>query len=287
MAWDWRDWGYFPPSRPRPAKGGIRSQSKRGVFGESWWARRWVEVLESFDIGGRLQRGRRYARSGQVLSIDIARTVIRARVQGSRPSPYEITIRVAPLAEQAWKKVAQAATSQAVFAAKLLAGDMPREIEEVFRAAGSSLFPARDKDLKTECSCPDWSNPCKHIAAVYYLLGEEFDRDPFLILKMRGMDRKAFLALLGGAPEKRKSPEKKEVASREPLPAEPSAFWSAKPLPENLVTAAQHPSVWAALPRRLGGFPFWRGAENLLDFLEPIYAAAHGRASQVLETEEL
>ena len=80
-------------------------------------------------------------------------------------------------------------SQQVIFTAKLLAGEMPQDIEQAFTDAGLSLFPAQSKDLDTECSCPDWSNPCKHIAAVYYLLGEEFDRNPFLIFKLRGMER--------------------------------------------------------------------------------------------------
>ena len=86
---------------------------------------------------------------------------------------------------------------QALFVAKLLAGEMPQDIEPVFREVGLSLFPAKLGDLETDCSCPDWSNPCKHIAAAYYLLGEEFDRDPFLIFTLRGLGRDALLARLG------------------------------------------------------------------------------------------
>ncbi|MGH9718640.1 MAG: SWIM zinc finger family protein, partial [Bryobacteraceae bacterium] len=160
--------GFYPPSRPREAKGGIRAQSQRGVFGESWWAKRWIAVLESFDIGARLQRGRRYARSGQVLSIQIEKGEITAQVQGSRPKPYRIRIKVKALAKEKWPKVAQAVSQQALFASKLLAGQMPHQMEEVVSGEGASLFPARSSDLETECSCPDWSNPCKHIAAVYY-----------------------------------------------------------------------------------------------------------------------
>jgi hypothetical protein len=94
---------------------------------------------------------------------------------------------------------------------------MPHEMDEVFRGAGASLFPEQYRDLETECSCPDWSNPCKHIAAVYYLLGEEFDRDPFLIFRMRGMTREEFLALLG------ESGAKQRPAAAETLPPDPRA----------------------------------------------------------------
>ena len=194
------DYGYFPPSRPRKAKGGIKAQSKRGAFGESWWAKRWIAVLERFDIGARLGRGRSYARQGQVLSLAIDKGQVKAKVQGSRPKPYDVAIQLKTLSAADWKKLAKALSQQALFAAKLLAGQMPQDIEQAFEGVGLSLFPATHQDLDTDCSCPDWSNPCKHIAAVYYLLGEEFDRDPFLIFKLRGMSREELAA--SSPPEK-------------------------------------------------------------------------------------
>src|SRR4030043_600116 len=195
-----RRWGYydyFRPSIPRPVKGGIKAQSKRGGFGESWWARRWIVVLESFNIGARLGRGRSYARNGQVLSIEIGKGEVKAKVQGSRPKPYDIKIHIKTLSAADWRKLAEALSHQAIFLAKLLAGQMPEDIEGGFKGVGLSLFPERLKDLKTDCSCPDWSNPCKHIAAVYYLLGEEFNRDPFLIFKLRGLPREELVQMLG------------------------------------------------------------------------------------------
>src|SRR5215471_10275517 len=186
---------FFPRSRPRAAKGGIKTQSKRGAFGQSWWARRWIAVLESFDIGARLGRGRTYARGGQVLSIDVGKGKVEAKVQGSRPSPYAVSIRLKVLADADWRKLIEVLSGQALFAAKLLAGEMPQDIEQVFGEAGLSLFPEKLRDLQTECSCPDYSNPCKHIAAVYYLLGEEFDRDPFLLFRLRGLGREELLGM--------------------------------------------------------------------------------------------
>lgn len=278
--WDFY-YNYYPPSRPRAAKGGIRAQSQRGAFGESWWAKRWTAVLDGFHIGARLQRGRNYARSGQVLSIDIQKGKISAQVQGSRPAPYKITITVKPLAKAAWTKVAGAVSSQAVFASKLLGGEMPHEMDEVFRGAGASLFPEQYRDLETECSCPDWSNPCKHIAAVYYLLGEEFDRDPFLIFRMRGMTREEFLALLGESGAKQR-PAAAETLPPEPLPAAPALFWAAGAIPENLAGDAALAPAGAALPRRLGKFPFWRGSQGFFEFLEAVYAPASAQAAETL-----
>lgn len=269
---DWDGFRRYPPSRPREAKGGIRAASKRGSFGESWWARRWIEVLESFDIGARLGRGRSYARRGQVLSIDIRKGMVEAAVQGSRPTPYQVSIKVRPLMASEWKRMADELSREAIFAAKLLAGEMPHDIERAFKAAGLSLFPASSREIATACSCPDWSNPCKHIAAVYYLIGEAFDRDPFLIFRLRGMDREEFTAILCESGAEAAPPEPE--FEPEPLTADPREFWSAKPLPPDLLTGVEVPKIPAALPRRLGNMQFWRGEAPLVEALEPVYEAA-------------
>lgn len=279
----WDRFGRFPPkSQPREAKGGIRASTKRGRFGESWWACRWIQVLESFDIGARLQRGRSYARKGQVLSIDVKKGLVEARVQGSRPKPYEVNIKVRPLLPAEWKRLAGQLSEQAIFAARLLAGEMPQEIEQAFTAAGTSLFPEKSKEISSGCSCPDWSNPCKHVAAVYYLLGEAFDRDPFLIFRMRGMDRDEFTAMLGDA-----RPTEEEVQPPpEPLPSRPEEFWQARPIPADLVGDVNVPRTAAALPRRLGNLQFWRGETDLPAALEPVYEKASSRGERILLGEK-
>lgn len=272
-------WDDFRPSKPIEAKGGIKSQSKRGAFGSSWWAKRWIAVLESFRIGGRLSRGRSYARKGQVLSILVEKGHVRAQVQGSRSRPYRVVIEVKTLKKTAWKKLAKALSRQAVFAAKLLVGEMPEQIEEAFEKAKLSLFPEKRGDLATSCTCPDYANPCKHIAAVYYLLGEEFDRDPFLIMKLRGIEQEELIALIGSPMGVSKLPEAPppEPLPDEPLPAEPAAFWGhigkAPGAAEDL-GEVHIPSMMAALPRRLGSFPFWRGTEPFLPWSEEVYRRA-------------
>jgi uncharacterized Zn finger protein len=276
---NWDRFGRFPPpSRPRQAKGGIKAVSQRGRFGESWWARRWIEVLESFEIGARLQRGRSYARKGQVLSIDVKKGMVEARVQGSRPQPYQVNIKVRPLMASEWKRLAGQLSQQAIFAAKLLAGEMPQDIEQAFTTAGLSLFPEKLKEISTGCSCPDWSNPCKHVAAVYYLLGEAFDRDPFLIFRMRGMDRAEFTAMLGEG----RAAEQKAIQEAEPLLARPEDFWSAKVLPADLLGDVNLPRSVAALPRRLGNLQFWRGETPLAKALEVSYENASRSGERVL-----
>jgi uncharacterized Zn finger protein len=182
--------------RPRRVEGGIKARSARGAIGESWWSRRFLAVLESFALGTRLTRGRAYARKGQVLSLSVAPGLVSAAVQGSRPAPYAVTVGLAPFVDDVWDRVEEALAAQALFGAQLLAGEMPHEIEDVFAAAGVSLFPSSIADLTLSCSCPDWSVPCKHLAATFYLLAEAFDADPFQILYWRGRDRETLLARL-------------------------------------------------------------------------------------------
>jgi uncharacterized Zn finger protein len=275
----WYDYPYFKPSRPREAKGGIKAQSKHGTFGQSWWARRWIAILESFDIGARLGRGRSYARSGQVLSIEIDKGKVSAKVQGSRARPYDIKLQVKTLSPKDWKKVTNVLSHEAIFSAKLLAGQMPPDIERVFKETELSLFPEKLRDLKTACSCPDWSNPCKHIAAVYYLLGEEFDRDPFLIFKLRGMSREEMVAILNKSskkdtPRKTKPKPASPCEDKESLTSEISKFWNGETLPDDFFGEVRIPPLSAALPKRLGSFPFWRGKERFLDAMESIFAQA-------------
>jgi uncharacterized Zn finger protein len=146
-------------------------------------------VLESFEVGRRLGRGRSYARQGQVIELELGKGFITAKVQGSRDAPYLVRMRLSMLSSTDWKKVIKALAEDARYAARLVTGEIPEDIEQVFLDLELSLFPSANGDLKTACSCPDQANPCKHIAAVYYLLGEEFDRDPFLIFRLRGIER--------------------------------------------------------------------------------------------------
>ncbi len=187
----YRDWddGDWPPARPRRVEGGIKARSRRGQIGESWWSGRFVAILESLGMGPRLGRGRAYARAGQVLDLRVAAGTVSARVQGSRPRPYRVSIGLARFGEADWARVESALAARALYSAKLLAGEMPLQIEEVFSSCGLSLFPERAQDLAMSCSCPDWAVPCKHIAATFYLLAEAFDADPFLILAWRGRAR--------------------------------------------------------------------------------------------------
>jgi uncharacterized Zn finger protein len=254
------DHDYFPPARPIKPKEGIQSRSQRGAFASNWWAKRWLSVLESYGIGSRLQRGRSYARGGQVVSIDVQPGVVNAKVQGSRPKPYAVTVEVKSLSDAEWERVLDAISGQAIFAAQLLEGTMPQEIESTFKLAQVSLFPNDPRDVLTDCSCPDYANPCKHVAAVYYLLGEQFDLDPFLIFTLRGRTRDQIIEALRArrtaavqeADVDEVSPQ--ATAAALPLDAEMSHYWGGD-MPDWTFPQIAAPAVNSAVLRRLGAPP--------------------------------
>ena len=251
-------WYYdYKPTRPVETDKGIQARSKRGDFVENWWAQRWIQALERITDAGRLRRGRSYARKGQVLSIEEKAGAIRARVQGSRSTPYKVSLRMQPLTQKEWEAVLDVLGEQAIFTAQLLAGEMPQDIEEAFAQAGVSLFPENSSALETDCSCPDWANPCKHLAAVHYILGEQFDEDPFLLFRLRGMSQEELFAALRA---RRTEPtllaeESAAYVVDEPVaPLEESldSFWQmAAPL-DHFATAIRGPATPLPILRRLG-----------------------------------
>src|SRR5258708_21794285 len=157
----WDGGGWPPPSRPLRVEGGIRARSKRGSIGEQWWSRRFIDVLESFGMSGRLTRGRNYARAGQVLGFEISCGYVTAQVQGSRPRPYRVRLQVTPLTTPQWRRVEQALAGQALFRAQLLAGEMPRGVETAFADCGTPLFPRSARGVGMSRSCPAWGGPCQ------------------------------------------------------------------------------------------------------------------------------
>ncbi|MEA4944815.1 MAG: SWIM zinc finger family protein [Propionicimonas sp.] len=190
---------FYPASKPRTVEGGLRARSARGKIATTWWSTRFIEVLETSGMGNRLTRGRNYARRGQVLSLELDAGMVTASVQGSRSRPYRVRIGVTAYGKDQWARVEDRLAGDAWFVAQLLAGEMPPDIEKVFAELGLALFPSGSRDLSLDCSCPDWEVPCKHLAAVFYLLAEQFDDDPFAILAWRGRSRDELLARLNTA----------------------------------------------------------------------------------------
>ncbi len=216
-------------------------EARKHTFGQEWWGKEWIAALEALGEAGRLERGRRYARNGSVLNLRIGHGEVSARVQGSRPRPYRTYVRLKALSKQDWEKALRALAKEALYSAKLLSGEMPPDIEKVFHRVGLSLFPRARGDISFSCTCPDeWSSPCKHCAAVYYLLADQFDADPFVLFHLRGMNREQVLAALRrlrgageaepAVPGTEPGAEAIEIeleAEAPPLDSDLTAFWGA------------------------------------------------------------
>ncbi|WP_394613372.1 SWIM zinc finger family protein [Lentzea sp. JNUCC 0626] len=267
---------HWSGERPRygrtiKADNGIKARSQRGDIGATWWSRRFVEVLESFGMGGRLTRGRNYARQGQVLSLTLSTSMVVALVQGSRPTPYKARIAIKSFTGAEWQRIEHALAGKALYAAKLLAGEMPTDIESLFASLGLGLFPATQRELTMDCSCPDWEVPCKHLAATCYLLAESFDNDPFEILAWRGRGREELLERLRtlrgstlAAPAREEAP---------PLTRCLDTFWHKQTTTSlNLgdPTAAVRPD---AVLDQLDSVPITVGGDSLAELVRPAYLA--------------
>lgn len=229
-----------------------------------WWEQQWLDLLNSYRFKKRLERGRYYAADGNVLSINFEEQKVVSRVRGTASEPYQQTLWLDPFTDEDWDYVIETMSQQAIFSAKLLAGEMPENIEDVFAPNGLRLFPFTLSDIHSRCDCPDKANPCKHIAAVYYLLGDRFSEDPFLLFQLRGRTKEQIVAALrqkrgmdtGSEADKQKNEESRSQKPK--LPIEIKDFWKYKQqLESGLAVIAPPPS-----------------SETVLDVLGPIGSAA-------------
>ena len=182
---------HYPVRIPRYAAG-IRAQESRSGGARTWWARRWLEVLERMGLGARLGRGKHYAVSGQVTGMRLEGPHVEAQVVGTRPDPYRVTIDFRVPEGAAREAIVSRIKGEPMLAARLIADDMPTEVEQAFRDCGLDFFPGGKLapgvyDMTTACSCPDYANPCKHVSAVLLILGEEIARRPMTLLELRGI----------------------------------------------------------------------------------------------------
>jgi uncharacterized Zn finger protein len=219
-----------------------------------WWSQRWLDLLDSYRFKKRLERARNYARQGNVLSIKFEGSKVLAKVQGTEPEPYQVSLSLEPFSDEQWGYAIETMSQRAIFAAKLLAGEMPQNMEEVFTANGLSLFPFTLSEVRSRCSCPDKANPCKHIGAVYYQLGDRFSEDPFVLFQLRGRTKEQIIASLrelrsrGAEVQGSRGAQVQGGRGETPpttyyLPPTTESFWQYnEPLDASLVVIAPSPS---------------------------------------------
>ena len=178
------------------------------TFSRTWWGQKFIDALESFTDSGRLSRGRSYARGSKVKSFEIKDGIVTAKVRGSvnpyfgvyKEPLYTTVVEIQPISAAKWAAAIALIASKASYISKLLLNEMPDTIEDAFLTLKLNLLPRKRSEFKTSCSCPDYGDPCKHVAGVCYLLAAEFDRDPFLMFELRGLSKTALQAELAKSP---------------------------------------------------------------------------------------
>lgn len=244
----------YPARVPRFAAG-IRAQSSRGGKA-TWWTKRWIASLEAMRLGSRLGRGKSYALSGQVISMKIEGPKVTAAVQGSRENPYTIELEFSHAEGDVYEAIASALKREPMLLARLLVGDLPTEVESFFVERGVNFFPKTGKDekgnydIRMKCSCPDWMRPCKHIAAILVLLGEEIARNPSTLVALRGVEIEELMESAEQSPAIESSASARASENAQPIAIESD--------PKSMLT-------------RLGPVPFWRGTEKCVETLGRIY----------------
>ena len=264
-------------------------------FSRSWWGQKFIEAIEQLTDTGRLSRGRSYARGNKVKQFDIDGGLVEARVRGSinpyfgvhKEPLYKTVIDFEPISKAKWAAVIALIASKASLISRLILNEIPDNIEDSFRTLGLNLLPASHKDFQTKCSCPDHSNPCKHIAGVYYLIAAELDRDPFLLFELRGLPRDELKAELAKSPLGQALSAELAAQQRAPIPVDSyytapqtqvasdmslKDFWQGqKRLPQTLEVASPS-SVPAILVKKQGDFPaFWQRDNSFIEAMEGLY----------------
>lgn len=276
-------------------------------FSRTWWGKRFISALEGFTNSARLSRGRSYARNGKIKEYQINQGKITAKVRGSvnpyfevyKEPLYQTSIEITPIKPADWSKAIAVLGSKASMISKLLLNEMPDNIEEAFADLNLHLLPQRQQDFKTNCSCPDWENPCKHIAGVYYLVAAQLDQDPFLLFELRGISRQQLQQELAQSPLGRVL---SEAIEQPELPLNPVTRYYTQPITKKssetvslkdfwlgshrlppLADSGREASIPAILVKKGGDFPeFWKQNTSFIGVMEEFYQRVRAKSSGLL-----
>jgi len=275
-------------------------------FGRTWWGERFIGALEQFTDAGRLGRGRSYAGNGRILSWQIEHGTVTAKVRGSinpyfgvyKEPLYTTTLRLTPIPRAMWTAIIADLASKAGFITKLLLNEVPDRIEEVFAPRSLALLPQNQRDFATSCSCPDYYNPCKHIAGLCYRLAASLDQDPFLLFELRGLPRDQLRSELETSPLGQILATAFEAPD---LPLEPAPAYYTTPVRKPIEGAISYRDFWAGrrrlppasdlgspasvpalLIKKQGDYPpFWPKEQSFIGVMEEIYERVRAKSSQM------
>lgn len=276
-------------------RGGIRSRLTTGSSDTShlnWWGRRWIELIQPMVDHPHYTRGKSCAKRGHVLSLDIKPGLVAALVQSDRPTPYIVRFGFNVLTSESLELVISRFKERSVFAAELLAGRLPHEVEEVFREAGIRIFPNELRIRTFKCTCPSSDTICEHIIAVYMLLGEAFDNDPFLLLKLYGLDKAMLIRELSGEISSNADDTELVTATDALEPGEIEELLSENDDFDNWYGKAQFKMPVVKEIKKaeaysvMHEFPFWRGVNPFLETIKEYYTKAANYSYELLTGEK-
>ena len=267
-----------------------------GEFSRTWWGQKFISAIESFTDPARLGRGRSYARGGKILEFSMNKGEIVATIRGSvnpyfgvyTEPRYHTVVKIKPIAKKDWSKIIQNMATNASFVSKLLLNEVPENIESSFKEVNQNLLPHSSKDFQTSCSCPDYSNPCKHIAGLCYRFASELDENPFLIFELRGLTQEQLhqelaktslgKALIAGLKTEDippvpitsyyTKPQTNKINSTTSL----KEFWQGKTITPPESTETTETNISAILVKKAGDFPaFWHRDTSFIATMEELY----------------
>lgn len=275
-------------------------------FSRTWWGKKFIEAIEQFTDQGRLSRGRSYVRNDKVKSFEIYDNFVTAKVRGSinpyfgvyKEPLYTTTIEFEAISKAKWAAVIALMASKASLISRLLLNEIPENIEDSFSMLGLHLLPKTRKDIHTQCSCPDFSNPCKHIAGVYYLIAAQLDQDPFLLFELRGLPRTELKtelekSPLGQALSTELSAQYQPPRSVESYYTRPQRisasdlslkdFWHGEKRLPQTIEVLPPSTVPAVLVKKQGDFPaFWERDNSFLEVMEEFYGRVKAKNKDLL-----
>ncbi len=278
----------------------------------TWWEKQFLEALESFTDAGRLARGRAYSSNYRLKEFEIERDgLVFARVRGNKNPYYGVyeeptyttTIEFQPISRSRWNAIIAHIALQAGTISKLMMNEIPDDIEESFIQLGLNLLPRGRQDCITSCTCPDYSNPCKHVAGVYYRVAQELDRDPFLLFELRGLSRDELKEELAKSPLGQALTQEMGMTQTlaEPVealftrpqvhpPASTSeaislrSFWQGEKRFKAPLVSGSSAIVPGILIKKQGDFPaFWSRENSFIEAMEEFYNRVRTKNQDVLE----
>jgi uncharacterized Zn finger protein len=272
-------------------------------FSRTWWGQEFIQALENISDAGRLSRGRAYVSNGKMTSFGIKDGIVAATVRGSinayfgvyKEPLYITTIEFQPISAAKWAAAIALIASRASLISRLLLNEIPSNIEDSFTTLGLNLLPHGEKDFNAQCSCPDYGNPCKHIAGVYYRVAAELDRDPFLLFELRGLSREDLHKELAKSPLGQALSAELQLSQGSLKPAESyytrpvivaakpverlQDFWhGTKCLPQT-IEPLEKPLVAGIPVKKQGDYPaFWQRDNSFIEVMEDLYEQVRNKS---------